>query len=330
MHVIYRILNVADDSFYVGSSVNYRRRWWEHRSALKQGTHHCFALQEAWDTFGGDAFEFEVIEEVPDEGDLLLTEDTYLLQHAGRAHCYNTATSTQQSPAALPEVRARISASLKAKYAAGGYAPRTGATHSAETREKISVKVQAALAAGKGGKFIPSEETRAKMSTAAKGRPGPKGHIRTKEHRRRLSEANKGNTNFKGKHHTEEAKDKLRRPVVAFGPVGERSSYPSITHLREATGLLPPTVNRALESGRPLTKGPYAGWRILYAEGAPDTVPVSEYPTTRSGALSTGVKFYFTGEPCVRGHVALRKTKGACVECSKEDDRAANAKRKKP
>ena len=41
------------------------------------------------------------------------------------------------------------------------------------------------------------------------------------------------------------------------------------------------------------------------------------YPKTRAEAKSTGAKYYFTGEPCKHGHVALRKTKGSCVECLK-------------
>ena len=53
-----------------------------------------------------------------------------------------------------------------------------------------------------------------------------------------------------------------------------------------------------------------------------------EYPTTRSEAKKTGNKYYFTGQPCVRGHIALRKTKGSCVECMKEDWAIDNAKRK--
>jgi 5-methylcytosine-specific restriction endonuclease McrA len=52
-----------------------------------------------------------------------------------------------------------------------------------------------------------------------------------------------------------------------------------------------------------------------------------EYPKTRAEAKATGAKFYFTGEPCTRGHVALRKTKGACVECMREDWVIDNAKR---
>lgn len=41
------------------------------------------------------------------------------------------------------------------------------------------------------------------------------------------------------------------------------------------------------------------------------------YPTTRGEAKRTGAKYYFTGLPCKHGHVALRKTKGVCLECER-------------
>ena len=40
-------------------------------------------------------------------------------------------------------------------------------------------------------------------------------------------------------------------------------------------------------------------------------------PKTRAEAKAAGAKYYFTGEPCKHGHVAPRKTKGACLECLK-------------
>jgi len=44
-----------------------------------------------------------------------------------------------------------------------------------------------------------------------------------------------------------------------------------------------------------------------------------DYPATREEAKRINARFYFTGKPCLRGHVAPRKTKGACVDCIKED-----------
>ena len=52
-----------------------------------------------------------------------------------------------------------------------------------------------------------------------------------------------------------------------------------------------------------------------------------DYPNNRADAKATGANYYYTGKPCSRGHVALRKTKGCCVECMKEDWTFDNARR---
>jgi len=44
---------------------------------------------------------------------------------------------------------------------------------------------------------------------------------------------------------------------------------------------------------------------------------MNKLPTTREEAKKTGSKYYFTGQPCKHGHIAPRKTKGACVDCLK-------------
>lgn len=44
---------------------------------------------------------------------------------------------------------------------------------------------------------------------------------------------------------------------------------------------------------------------------------ISKMPATRAEAKAAGVMHYFTGQPCKHGHIAPRKTKGACVECLK-------------
>ena len=53
----------------------------------------------------------------------------------------------------------------------------------------------------------------------------------------------------------------------------------------------------------------------------------SQYPTDRATAKATGAKYYYTGKPCTRGHTTLRKTKGSCVDCMKEDWALDNKKR---
>jgi len=53
----------------------------------------------------------------------------------------------------------------------------------------------------------------------------------------------------------------------------------------------------------------------------------SEYPTTRKEAQETKATHYFTGVPCKHGHIALRKTKGTCMDCLKIEWEETNAKR---
>jgi 5-methylcytosine-specific restriction endonuclease McrA len=45
----------------------------------------------------------------------------------------------------------------------------------------------------------------------------------------------------------------------------------------------------------------------------------TKLPTTRKEAQATGSKYYFTGEACKYGHIAPRKTKGACLMCLEEE-----------
>ena len=52
-----------------------------------------------------------------------------------------------------------------------------------------------------------------------------------------------------------------------------------------------------------------------------------DYPSTRAEAKASGATHYYTGKPCSRGHIALRKTKGCCIECMKEDWVFDNARR---
>lgn len=62
------------------------------------------------------------------------------------------------------------------------------------------------------------------------------------------------------------------------------------------------------------------GW-ILHAS------TIRQHPMIKSparhAAKQAGEKTYFTGEPCVRGHVSARQTTTRkCIECRREEDRA--------
>jgi len=53
-----------------------------------------------------------------------------------------------------------------------------------------------------------------------------------------------------------------------------------------------------------------------------------DYPSNRKEAQRLKTTHYFTGVPCSKGHIALRKTKGVCVECLRIEWKISNDKRK--
>jgi hypothetical protein len=144
--------------------------------------------------------------------------------------------------------------------------PRTGQKHTEETKALISAKVQQAVAEGRGGCFIPSEETRKKMSASLMGNQNTKGHIRTEEHRRNLSIANTGNQNWLGKKHSEESKLKMSKQVLET-TTGMR--FPSLTAVLQHYDMKMPTLRRVLITGKPISRGKFIGLVFQYIDPSP-------------------------------------------------------------
>lgn len=58
---VYAIRNVYNKKIYIGSSVQLKERWRQHKKHLENGTHHSPKLQNSWNKHGSDAFEFFVL-----------------------------------------------------------------------------------------------------------------------------------------------------------------------------------------------------------------------------------------------------------------------------
>lgn len=59
---IYSITNKVNGKRYIGQTYNFNYRWMRHRSYLKHNTEHNAHLQSAWNKYGEENFEFEIIE----------------------------------------------------------------------------------------------------------------------------------------------------------------------------------------------------------------------------------------------------------------------------
>jgi group I intron endonuclease len=273
---VYRITCMPTDEFYVGSSSAIERRWWEHRTALNRNRHHCGLLQAAWNTHGEDAFVFEVLEDVPRDR-LAQVEDMYLAQVVTTPLCFNTALSAMNPPSLDPAVAARIGVTLKARFRDPTQHPRFGATLSGASRAKISAN-RKGKAAGEAhyryGQTV-SAEVRKKIGDTQRGQPKAPRSI-TPEGRAKIAAAAAAGhySHWQGRQHTDEAKAKMMKRVLVTHPDGSAQEYPSLSAVLTALGLKMPTLRRALLYGRPLQKGPRAGYRFQYgAVPLPPTAP---------------------------------------------------------
>lgn len=190
---IYQIKNIITGKYYIGSSVDIKKRWNQHLKTLRRGTHRNKHLQRAYDKYGENAFQFEVLETILFNDCLIELEQKYINKLKPEYNLAPTAGSSLGVKRS-EETKRKLSESHKGKHL------------SEETRRKMSE-------ARKGNKNMLgkhySEETKRKMSEANKGKHP------SEETKRKISEALKGkhypkmSEAHKGKHHTEETKRKL-------------------------------------------------------------------------------------------------------------------------
>jgi group I intron endonuclease len=233
---IYKIINVINNKFYVGSAEDFTRRKRVHWWMLRRGTHANKHLQSAWAKYKEQAFTFVIVEELNEIADILAAENIWLKEHVGKIYCYNIAMDATS--------------------------PQTGMYG-----EKNSMF---------GKTFTHTEDAKARIGAAAKlriqtedekvkRRKSMQGHIIPASVRAKISAKLSGEGNFwYGKQRPDHA-EKVSKAVVATDAAGNITTYSSILALREALNIKPPTVNRALKSGKALTRGPYKNWLFKYA-----------------------------------------------------------------
>ena len=237
MRCIYKIINAVNNHFYVGSAVNYEKRKARHLWRLRRGDHANKHLQAAWLKYGEQAFAFAVVEEVSEDRDLLAAENVWLKEHVGKDYCYNIATD-----ATAPQLG--MSGEKNAMWG-------KTFTHTDEAKARIG---QAAKSR------VQTEEEKIKRRATMRGKPQPA------EVRAKISATLSGEGNFwYGKKRPDHGA-KVSKAVEVCDASGSVTIYPSILAVREALSLKPPTVNRALKSGKPLVRGPLKGWSFKYVD----------------------------------------------------------------
>lgn len=87
---IYKIINKINGKYYVGSSNDIRRRWRSHRFLLLNDKHNSTHLQNSWNKYGPEAFDFVIVEENISDQELLIKEQKYLdIGKNEKEKCFN-------------------------------------------------------------------------------------------------------------------------------------------------------------------------------------------------------------------------------------------------
>lgn len=231
MQGIYRILNLSNGKWYVGSAGNIKVRWADHKKALRNGCDSRY-LQNAFNKYGAENFVLEILEEVKGKrGDAYDREQEYLNRWFSTRQLYNA------SPLAI-----------------GGIGPPLGHKVTQETRDKLS---KAQLKYYKAHEV--TQETRAKLSAASIG------HEVSQETRHRISKANSGKNNgMYGKRftHTREAKNKIAKPYPAFYNVKTKQVIPAGRNLWRMCQEYNLNYYNIWDLKRGRTNQSQDGWRI--------------------------------------------------------------------
>ena len=194
---VYIIRCTVNGRVYVGSSIDMKRREWQHRRDLALGKHLSHHLQRAWNKYGTDAFEWSVLENVEING--LTTEEARSLLLGREQHHIEAFDSARRgfktlpkagSPLgvkASPETRAKISAALRGKPKSPEARAKCGAFWRGK---KQSPEHRAKNATGNRGRKR-SAETRAEIGAAHQGQKrGPM----SEEWKSKIGAASRGHT----------------------------------------------------------------------------------------------------------------------------------------
>jgi group I intron endonuclease len=210
---IYQISFLPSNKIYIGSAINLRVRKNHHVHHLRQGTHHNPHLQNAWNKYGEENFEFEIlitcdptmciwyeqqfIDQWKPEYNINLIAGSMLGYEFSEESKRKMSESAKNRPPMSDETRKKIGEITKnfsEETLEKIRQTRIGHRVSEETRKKIgdanrgkirSEEVKKRNGDSRRGKHL-SEETCRKLSEVRKG------HLVSEETRRKISESEKG------------------------------------------------------------------------------------------------------------------------------------------
>ena len=210
---IYMIKCKINNKVYIGQSKNIKKRFSYHRSALNRNNHDNDLLQNDWNKYGQDYFEFNIIVEC-EEHKLNELEREYINEYKSCDFSYNMTFGKDENGAEIytEETKKKMSEVRKGKQ------------HTEETKKKISES--------KMGHEV-REETRKKISESKTG------YNHTEETKKKMS---KNHPDFSG------SKNPKANMVICIYPNGTQTEPMCIKELAQYLGLDRGIVGRIINN----------------------------------------------------------------------------------
>lgn len=189
---IYKIENLVNGKVYIGQSINFKRRFSEHLTELRNNKHANQYLQASWNKYGEHNFKISILELC--DIDNLEIKENYWINYYGGVNSDNTYNLKAGGLHGHLSEISKQKLSIKAK-----------AIHhkplSSETKQKLSLALKGKKAWNKGLHI--SEKQKEQISKANLGRKHTelakqqisntmKNYVKTEEHKKHLSESKKG------------------------------------------------------------------------------------------------------------------------------------------
>ena len=190
MSGIYGIFNKVNKKVYIGQTIDFDKRFREHKNSLDGDYHINHHLQNAWKKYGSNNFEFRIIEEC----DNLTEREQFWIDYYGGIDSVKTYNNREAGDSGTFSEETRLKISQKNKGHKVSEKTRQklrdqnlGRHHTEEAKRKIGEN----HSRHNKGKHL-SEETKRKLSESLKGRKiSHKGHKMSEETKRKIGEASK-------------------------------------------------------------------------------------------------------------------------------------------
>jgi group I intron endonuclease len=213
---IYSIVNIVNNKVYIGSAIDFEKRWKRHLKDLSENKHCNIHLQRAYLKYGESNFRFNIVEKCEYQKDIILEKENYYIDKFNSKdfnNGYNIAdasfgdiiSSHPNRDLIIEKIKFTVNSNLKEM----------------SKQEKKEKWGRSGELNGMFGKTH-SKEARQKMSNKRKGNQYAKGSIRTEAHKQNLSRLAKervGDKNgFYNKHHSDETKKLLSNKMKGRKP----------------------------------------------------------------------------------------------------------------